>query len=215
VSERTALGSSVTPLLWAGAASASLPSSVRRRAIDAEQRRGDPETDQLRLAGMLERLDAQRKRAQDLALEGLLTPDELRERLAGIEEQRGAVSRELESILDRSKRIERLERDREAILIHRIRPDRYVMDLYTPEQKNALYRRLRLKVAALPDGGAEIMGLLDVDEFGGITLGSTSVTNSTPGTGRSPWSRPSPRSRTWCGRARCATSGSPTSPAGS
>jgi hypothetical protein len=50
------------------------------------------------------------------------------------------------------------------------------MDLTSPEDKNALYRRLRLKVLALPGGGVEISGLLGVGEDG-----STTITTSTPG----------------------------------
>lgn len=180
------------------------------KAIEAEKRRGDPEADCVRLAGMLERLDAQRKRAQDLTIEGLLSTEELRERIAALNDQRTAVERELASVGDRQKRIEQLERDREAILIARIRPHRYVMNLISPEQKNALYRRLRLKVSALPGGGVEITGLLGVGEDGSLT-----ITTSTPGTPLPHSKRRSRRSRTWCGRERSATSGSRTSRAGS
>jgi site-specific DNA recombinase len=141
------------------------------KAIEAETRRGDPEPELRRLAGMIERLDAQRKRAQDFALEEeLLSKEELRERIAILNEQRAAVEREIATVGDRQKRIEQLERDREAILIHRIRPYRYVMDLTSPEEKNALYRRLQLKVLALPDGGVEITGLLRVGEDGSTTI---------------------------------------------
>lgn len=49
-------------------------------------------------AGILERFDAQRKRAQDLAVEGLLSAEELRERLAALNDQRTALERERTSV---------------------------------------------------------------------------------------------------------------------
>jgi Recombinase zinc beta ribbon domain len=68
------------------------------KAIEAEKRRGDPEPELRRLAGILERFDAQRKRAQDLAVEGLLSAEELRERLAALNDQRTALERERTSV---------------------------------------------------------------------------------------------------------------------
>ena len=61
---------------------------------------------------------AERKRSgfQDMAAEGLITLDELRTKLAELEEDRQIAQRELETLVRRQERIERLEHDAEELM---------------------------------------------------------------------------------------------------
>jgi hypothetical protein len=61
-------------------------------------------------------IDRQRARAQDLAVEGLLTTDELRAKLEDLEETRKTAKRELEVLRNRRAEVEELERDRDALI---------------------------------------------------------------------------------------------------
>jgi len=70
-----------------------------QKYIEEERRvvRGDPEREAKMWLDRIADADSQRKRAQDLAIEGLLSPDELREKLAHLAEQRQTAERELET----------------------------------------------------------------------------------------------------------------------
>lgn len=79
-------------------------------------RRGDPERE---AAAWLEKLtEACRKRGayQDQQAEGLITMDELRSKLVGLEETRKTALRELEALRDYQDHIVQLEADRDALL---------------------------------------------------------------------------------------------------
>jgi len=78
--------------------------------------RGDPERETQMWLRKLEDVDLKRRRAQDLAIQGLLNPDELRAKLAELQETRETNVRELEALKDRREHIEQLERDRDAVL---------------------------------------------------------------------------------------------------
>lgn len=84
--------------------------------IEREGLRGDPDRDaQIWLRKLAE---AARKRAgyQDMAAEGLITFDELRAKLAALEETRETAERELTGLKDRKERIDHMERDKDALL---------------------------------------------------------------------------------------------------
>jgi len=58
----------------------------------------DPERESKVWLDKIAEVDRQRFRAQDLAIEGLLNSDELREKLAHLQEQRRTAERELETL---------------------------------------------------------------------------------------------------------------------
>jgi site-specific DNA recombinase len=129
--------------------------------IDEECRssglRGNPDQE---AKGWLERIadvDRQRARAQDLAVEGLLSPDELRAKLAELTDARSSAERELEALRGHRERIQRLERNRDALLeeFPAEAPER--LEQLTGEQRNRLYRTLKLEVRPTKDG-YEVMG---------------------------------------------------------
>jgi hypothetical protein len=93
-----------------------------RAGLDAmiEEKRktmqGDPDREANYWLDKIADVDQQRARAQDLAIEGLLSPDELRAKLAALQEERAAARAELEALRDRREEVDELERDRDALL---------------------------------------------------------------------------------------------------
>jgi hypothetical protein len=101
---------------------------------------------------------------QGLAAKGLMTFEELGERLGQLEEARKAARKELEALENRQERVEALERDRDALLSSYAGSVPETLDTLTPEERHRIYKMLRLKVATKPDGGLEINGDLLLGE---------------------------------------------------
>jgi hypothetical protein len=122
--------------------------------------RGDPE----RLLGAclrkISEFDAQRTRAQDLAIEGLLSTAELRDRLAGLEDQHRILESEAATLRAQQEALADLELEAEALM------ERYSamvpegLEHFTPEDRHEAYRALRLKVTVGVDGSVEAAGVL-------------------------------------------------------
>jgi hypothetical protein len=93
-----------------------------------------------------------------LAIEGLLRPDELRMKLAELAETRETAQRELEALRDRRHRVEELEADRDALLEAMATMAPEALDSLTGEERNKVYRMLRLEVSPTPEGGYSIEG---------------------------------------------------------
>jgi hypothetical protein len=121
---------------------------------DGETRR-DPEREAKAWLGKLAEVDAQRSRAQDLVIEGLIGRDELRAKLATLEEVRRTAHNELRALDAHRERIEGLERDRDALLdsLAALSPD--AIDALSPEQRQNVYKMLGLQVFADLDGGVQ------------------------------------------------------------
>jgi uncharacterized protein (DUF3084 family) len=131
-----------------------------------EEERGAVRDDLEREAKMwLDRIaeaDSQRTPAQNLAIEGLLSPDELREKLAHLAEQRRTAERELETLRARTARLANLELEAEALLEHNAGIAREGLEAYTPEDRHDAYKALRLRIVAHPDGRMEAEGAFNV-----------------------------------------------------
>jgi site-specific DNA recombinase len=124
-------------------------------AMIEEQRkaaRDNPEQEVRMWLHKLEVVHLKRRRAQDLAIQGLLDSDELRAKLAELQETRETAERELEVLKDRRKQIEQLEHNRDAVLetYATMAPD--LLSTLRPEKRNQVYRVLRLRVSAKMDG---------------------------------------------------------------
>jgi site-specific DNA recombinase len=117
-----------------------------------EAMRGDPDEAANIWLDKIADVDRQRARAQDLAVEGLLSPDELRAKLAALEGTRTAVKRELEALKGRKVEVEELERDRDALLesYAGMVPDG--LEEFSPEERRWVYKLIRLNVFADADG---------------------------------------------------------------
>ena len=113
-----------------------------------------------RLQQELERVAHKRARAQDLALDGLLTREDLRAKLFELDEARGAIQEELEAYVQRVERIKTLEQDREAALATFAESVPEELDRLAPEDRHRVYRMLRLRVDVAGDGQTKVSGAL-------------------------------------------------------
>jgi chromosome segregation ATPase len=75
-----------------------------------------PEREEKAWAEKLTAADRKRSLYQDMAAEGLITFDELREKLVVLEETRKSAERALEALQGQRDRIAKLEQDRDALL---------------------------------------------------------------------------------------------------
>jgi hypothetical protein len=109
--------------------------------------------------------EAVRKRSgfQDLAAEGLITIDELRGKLAELEETRQTAEKELEKLKHYQQHLEELERDKDAVLEAYAQMAPQALDALTAEERHQLYKMLRVRVTACADGPLEITGMLGKD----------------------------------------------------
>ena len=112
-------------------------------------------------ASWLEKLsEVDRKRSGyiDLAANGIMSRDELKAKLARLEETRETAEKELEALRTRQEKIEELQRDKDAVLEHYAALAPEALDSLAPEERHHLYRMLRLKVVARPDEIIELTG---------------------------------------------------------
>jgi len=130
------------------------------RMIEEEKTvmRGNPEREAKTWLSKLAEVDRKRSGFQDMAAEGLITFEELREKLDALEETREVAERELEAAGKRRDRVEQLERDKDALLEQYacLTPD--VVDTASPEDRRRVYEMLRLRIIAQPDGRIEANG---------------------------------------------------------
>jgi site-specific DNA recombinase len=136
---------------------------------------GDPEREAKVWLERIAEADRQRKRAQDLAVEGLLSADELRERLTYLAEQRQTAEQELKALRGRTERLATLELEGEALLDHYAGMTREGLEAYTPEDKHDAYKALRLRVVLNPDGSIEVEGVFTLES--GLCVSETAPTS--------------------------------------
>jgi site-specific DNA recombinase len=122
--------------------------------------RGDPERDARDRLEKLAALDRRRSGYLDLAAEGIMGRDELRAKLAELEENRGAAKREIAAIEGRRARIERMERDRDAVMEYYANEVPGSLDALSPEERHQVYKMLRMEVLAYPDKSLEVSGAI-------------------------------------------------------
>jgi len=131
-----------------------------QRVIDHERRdiRGESQREAKVWLGKLAEVGRKRSGFQDMAAEGLISLDELRIKLVGLEETRKTAQRGLDLLASRQERCEALERDKEAILESYAWMAPEALDALTPEERHQFYRMLRLRVIVEPDGATQISG---------------------------------------------------------
>ena len=103
-------------------------------------------------AETLEKCDRLRRAYQDQQATGLMTLEELRERLEELENTRKLAQAELEALTKREERIKELKRDRDALLRQMAESVPDALNSLTPGERNELYRMLRLQVKPGPEG---------------------------------------------------------------
>ena len=144
------------------------------RVVELERRgmRGDPEREARAWLDKLAEVERKRSGYQDMAAEELITLDELRKKLDGLEDARESAERELRTLEGRRERLEELERDKDAVLDAYARLTPEALDALTPEERHRFYAILRLRVVAQPDGTAQVSGAFS-DDGGVCTLETT------------------------------------------
>jgi hypothetical protein len=169
--------------------------------------RGDPDREAKAWTDKLVEVERQRARAQDAYLAGAFEVDELRARLAALEETRDTARKELAALEVRREQFAELERDRDALL------ERYAgimpeaIDALTPEVRQCIYKLLRIRVSADADGALEVSGVFGEEalEEIGASEGDATVyktyTTSSSTTSASSSQRTSRRSPTTTGSA--------------
>jgi hypothetical protein len=95
---------------------------------------------------------------QDMAAEGLITSDELRAKLAALQETREISERELAALRGRKERIEQMEHDKDVLLQPYEAVNLDAFNALTPEERHEFYKVLRLKVTVRSDGTLEVTG---------------------------------------------------------
>ena len=120
--------------------------------------RGNPAQDQAVWLQKVTEVDQRRASFQDMAAEGLISFDELRTKLASLEETRQLARRELASLQDQRERLQELERDKTALLEHYAAMVPEGLDALSSEERHRVYKMLGLKVSVQPSGILEVSG---------------------------------------------------------
>jgi site-specific DNA recombinase len=135
-----------------------------REGVDAmiEQERmvlrSDPEGEAKLWHNKLAEADRKRSNFQEIAAEGLITLDELRAKLAALEETRETAQRELETLSRRREKIEELEHDRDTLLESYTGLVPEALDTLASEERHRIYKMLRLQVILCPDAPPVVSG---------------------------------------------------------
>jgi site-specific DNA recombinase len=124
----------------------------------AHFRRSGSDERHARLTAQLEKLEGRRSNLIDMAADGTITRDDLRVRLAAIEEESETIRRVLKAISGDANLVREIEVLRDT-LIEGTRLG-YYQHISTPKERYDLYRRMGLRVEVDGDGNAIISGAL-------------------------------------------------------
>jgi hypothetical protein len=113
-----------------------------------------------------------------------MTYAELDSKLAELEKVQKTAERELQTLKERTERLEQLEKDKDALLEYYAALAPEPLDTLSPEEHHRLYKMLRLSVVVHTDGPLEISGLL------GEPMCTSSPTSSSRLPSLSIWSSP-------------------------
>ena len=135
--------------------------------------RGDPDGQAKMWLSRIAESERMRGGYQELAAKGLMTLEELGEKLAELEATKRTAERELATLTNRRESIEMLERDKDALLESLVTMTPEALDGLAPEERHRIYRMIKLRVAALLDGGIEINGnIAPANEVGTLEIAS-------------------------------------------
>ena len=157
------------PRIWRFVSDLLLEPGRLRRGLEAmivEEERanhGNPDREAKLWHEKLQEAERMRSGYQDLAAKGLLTYEELGEKLAALEETRATARRELEALKGRRERLEALKRDRDALLERYANVTAEALEELSPEERNKLYKMLKLRVVMGDDGTPVVSGVLCAD----------------------------------------------------
>jgi hypothetical protein len=105
-----------------------------------------------------------------MAAEGLIDFEELRTRLAALEDARKTAKQELRILQRRAEHLAQLERDRDSLLESYAGLMPEAIDALGSEERHQAYKMIGLEVHLAPDGSFEISG--DVVSFSKLEISS-------------------------------------------
>ena len=116
--------------------------------------------------------EVRRKRAryQEMAAEGLIEFEELRARLAALEDTRKTAERELRTLEVRTEHLAQLERDRDSLLENYADLLPEAIDALGSEERHRVYRMIGMEAHLAPDESLEVSG--DVMNFSKLEISS-------------------------------------------
>jgi DNA anti-recombination protein RmuC len=114
--------------------------------------RGDPQSTAKAWADKVAECVRLRAAYQDQQAAGLMTLEELAKKLSELDEIRRQAEKELSALQDYQERVKQLEEDRDSLFeaMSETVPD--ALDGLTGEERNKIYRMLRLEVTPTPEG---------------------------------------------------------------
>src|SRR5215217_5978978 len=114
--------------------------------------RGDPHSTAKAWADKAAECARLRAAYQDQQAAGLMTLKELGSKLSELDEMRHHAERELSALQDHQERVEQLEEDRDALIKEMAETAPDGLDSLAGEERNKVYRMLRLEVTPTPEG---------------------------------------------------------------
>lgn len=133
------------------------PEAIRRgmeRLIEQERtdRTGDPEHEAEVWAGKVAECDRRRSAYQNQQAAGMMTLEELDSKLKELDNSRRTAERELAALTDHRRRVDELEKDRDALLESMAGMVPEALDNLTGAEKNRIHQMLRLEVTPTAEG---------------------------------------------------------------
>jgi site-specific DNA recombinase len=123
--------------------------------------RGNPDREAKLWTDKLAEVDRKRARFKDMAAEGLIEFDDLRARLADLEETRETAQLELAALEGRREKLAELERDRDALMESYAGMVPEALETLSPEERHHVYKLLKLRVDLSADDTLKVSGALD------------------------------------------------------
>jgi site-specific DNA recombinase len=130
----------------------------RKIELERSGARGEPEREMKLWAEKLAEAEAKRVRFQHAYAEGIISLDDLKARLAELDDARTTAEQQIASLEGRLEHIRTLEEDRDAVLAYLEAMAPKVLDCLDPEERHRFYKMLRLRVKLWPDRSLEITG---------------------------------------------------------
>jgi site-specific DNA recombinase len=130
----------------------------RKIELERSGARGEPEREMKLWAEKLAEADAKRARFQHAYAEGIIGLDDLKARLAELDDARTTAEQEIAILEGRLEHLQSLEQDRDTVLAYLEAMAPKVLDCLDPEERQRFYKMLRLRVRLWPDRSLEITG---------------------------------------------------------
>jgi site-specific DNA recombinase len=118
----------------------------RKIELERSGARGEPEREMRLWAEKLAEADAKRVRFQHAYAEGIIGLDDLKARLAELDDAHATAEQEIAALEGRLEHVRTLEQDRQAILANLEAMAPKVLDCLDPEERHRFYKMLRLRV---------------------------------------------------------------------